>query len=336
MSWRRVCLAATIYLPGSGAKSPLNVCRDKLIPFPGEVDLLVGGPPCQGVSGNNRHALTKNILKDARNRQILVFLAMVKWWRPAYVLMENVQDTLKMEDGAYVKYGMGDLIVSGYQTRLALIAAGMFGVAQGRWRVFMWAARFGEQLPAFPEPTHNCRDFNCAVIGRAQCCTVGFAKPEHALTAHPPVLLGDILSDLPEVTNFELGDVAAYAGPPQTIPQAWLRRRPLDFSTPIAERLKFAEAFNVGGRRLNEWYQQVLDTQGEEAVSLLVNQYLNYYELNFNMCAMSPSYTFSPPSTYPHVPTVGKVLDESQEAPGIRHLLQAQAHRRHRGRKLCV
>ena len=42
-------------------------------------------------------------MRDPRNRQLLVFLAMAAWWRPAYVLMENVHDTLKKDDGAYAK-----------------------------------------------------------------------------------------------------------------------------------------------------------------------------------------------------------------------------------------
>ena len=58
--------------------SPRPPPRNKLIPFPGEVDLFVGGPPCQGVSGNNRHALLTNILEDPRNRQLLVFLNMMR------------------------------------------------------------------------------------------------------------------------------------------------------------------------------------------------------------------------------------------------------------------
>lgn len=32
----------------------------------GEIDVVMGGPPCQGVSGLNRHSATENILKDGR------------------------------------------------------------------------------------------------------------------------------------------------------------------------------------------------------------------------------------------------------------------------------
>ena len=36
------------------------------LPLPGEVGAVVGGPPCQGVSGLNRHGLLENIICDAR------------------------------------------------------------------------------------------------------------------------------------------------------------------------------------------------------------------------------------------------------------------------------
>lgn len=45
------------------------------------------------------------------------------------------------------------------QVRVGLLAAGNFGVPQGRWRCFLWAAAPGQQLPAIPKPTHNCIHF---------------------------------------------------------------------------------------------------------------------------------------------------------------------------------
>jgi DNA (cytosine-5)-methyltransferase 1 len=85
------------------------------IPFPGEVDFICGGPPCQGISGNNRHALLEDIFNCPRNRQLPVFTAYIRWLRPKYVLMENVTDILKKEDGAYIKYAMGSMLDMRYQ-----------------------------------------------------------------------------------------------------------------------------------------------------------------------------------------------------------------------------
>lgn len=218
----------------------LKLRRCSVVPFPGEVNLICGGPPCQGVSGNNRHAKMRDILQDVRNRQLLVFLDFVKWFKPNFVLMENVQDIMKKEEGKYVKYAMGHTLQMGYQIRLGLLAAGDFGVSQGRWRCFMWGAlKNEEQLPAFPEATHNCRNFKTGVCTLGKDCQGGFLSDENSLEAHPPVLLGDVMADLPEVTNGELRERLSYPCDPKYVQQMWYRRLPQPWQTSIEERIAF-------------------------------------------------------------------------------------------------
>src|SRR5262249_44932328 len=60
--------------------------RDTQLPRRGDVDLVVGGPPCQGFSGYNRHRHQG----DSRNSLVAVFLGAVDLIRPRWVLMENV------------------------------------------------------------------------------------------------------------------------------------------------------------------------------------------------------------------------------------------------------
>jgi site-specific DNA-cytosine methylase len=43
-----------------------KLCAIGYIPLPGEVDCIMGGPPCQGVSGLNRHGKTEEIIDDPR------------------------------------------------------------------------------------------------------------------------------------------------------------------------------------------------------------------------------------------------------------------------------
>ncbi|PRW44284.1 DNA (cytosine-5)-methyltransferase CMT1 isoform A [Chlorella sorokiniana] len=213
------------------------------IPFPGEVDFICGGPPCQGISGNNRHALLEDIFNCPRNRQLPVFTAYIRWLRPKYVLMENVTDILKKEDGAYIKYAMGSMLDMRYQVRVGQLAAGNFGVPQGRWRVFMFAAAPGQQLPAIPKPTHNCVKFQHAMSKNAQRIVSGFTSEEDCFAAYSQVLLGDILSDLPCVDNFELQDRQRYAGPPERLTQAWLRRKPAPWMTPLVDRMAYQDEY---------------------------------------------------------------------------------------------
>ena len=69
---------------------------------------------------------------------------------------------------ARLRPGSPGLAAPPLQIRVALVAAGDFGVAQGRWRCFVWGAAPGEQLPPFPKPTHNCLNFQVGG-GRVLC-----------------------------------------------------------------------------------------------------------------------------------------------------------------------
>jgi DNA (cytosine-5)-methyltransferase 1 len=58
------------------------------------VNVICGGPPCHGTSGLNRHRNRNDPPKDKRNGQLIVFMDIVNYLRPKYVLMENVVDLL--------------------------------------------------------------------------------------------------------------------------------------------------------------------------------------------------------------------------------------------------
>ena len=57
------------------------------LPKKDEIDMLVGGPSCQGVSRNNIFPKAD----DIRVSHIAVFLAFVEHYQPRYVLLENVE-----------------------------------------------------------------------------------------------------------------------------------------------------------------------------------------------------------------------------------------------------
>ncbi|KAF5190586.1 DNA (cytosine-5)-methyltransferase [Thalictrum thalictroides] len=133
--------------------------KSKLLPLPGQVHVVCGGPPCQGVSGHNRFRNYKKPLDDPKNMQLIVFMDIVEYLKPNYVLMENVTDILKFVDGYLGRYAIGRLVAMKYQTRLGLMVAGCYGLPQYRMRAFFWGALPYETLPQFPLPTH-------LVIGR--------------------------------------------------------------------------------------------------------------------------------------------------------------------------
>eukprot|EP00268_Persea_americana_P017969 TRINITY_DN18797_c0_g2_i7.p1 TRINITY_DN18797_c0_g2~~TRINITY_DN18797_c0_g2_i7.p1 ORF type:complete len:892 (-),score=136.39 TRINITY_DN18797_c0_g2_i7:1238-3835(-) len=129
--------------------------KSKILPLPGDVDVLCGGPPCQGISGVNRYRNIDAPLDDERNRQIIVFMDIVKFLRPKYVLMENVVDILKFANGYLGRYALSQLVNMNYQARLGIMAAGCYGLPQFRLRVFLWGAHPHERLPQFPLPSHD-------------------------------------------------------------------------------------------------------------------------------------------------------------------------------------
>lgn len=69
-----------------------------------------------------------------RNRQVQAFYDVIEWFQPGYVLMENVLDIFKKQDGMYAKFAASRLLNMRYQTRLGCIAACDQGAPQGRWR----------------------------------------------------------------------------------------------------------------------------------------------------------------------------------------------------------
>lgn len=69
-----------------------------------------------------------------RNRQAEAFYDVVNWFKPSFVLMENVCDILRAEDGIYAKSAIGCLLEMRYQVRMGIIAACDQGVPQARNR----------------------------------------------------------------------------------------------------------------------------------------------------------------------------------------------------------
>lgn len=117
------------------------MCYLNVLPIPkGTVDVICGGPPCQGISGFNRFRSREDPLKDEKNKQLVVFMDIVEYLKPKYVLMENVVDILKFADGFLGKYALSRLVAINYQARLGLMVAGCYGLPQFRMRVFIWGA----------------------------------------------------------------------------------------------------------------------------------------------------------------------------------------------------
>ncbi|GMH28180.1 hypothetical protein Nepgr_030023 [Nepenthes gracilis] len=192
-----------------------------ILPRPGDVDVVCGGPPCQGISGYNQHRNIDSPLDDERNQQIVIFMDIVAFLKPKYVLMENVVDILRFAKGSLGRYALSRLVHLNYQARLGIIAAGCYGLPQFRLRVFLWGAHPNERLPQFPLPTHDVvvrygapYEFERNVVAYDEG---KFPDLEKAL------VLSDAISDLPPVENHEGRDEMSYRKPPETEYQTYIR-----------------------------------------------------------------------------------------------------------------
>lgn len=98
-----------------------------------EIDILVGGTPCQSfsVSGLRRG------LEDPRGNLALVFLAIIEKYRPKWVVWENVPGVLSSAGGRDFGAFLGGLEKLGYGFAYRVLDAKYFGVPQQRRRVFV-------------------------------------------------------------------------------------------------------------------------------------------------------------------------------------------------------
>jgi DNA (cytosine-5)-methyltransferase 1 len=119
----------------------------------GDLDILIGGPPCQGFSWQRA-----GVDSDPRNDLVLEFIRIALEIKPKYFLIENVRAILSGRRGQ----GTLNLIAaacdsSGYSVVTKVVNSNDFGVAQNRKRVFLLAA-FTSGLKFqfdFPEPYSN-------------------------------------------------------------------------------------------------------------------------------------------------------------------------------------
>jgi len=129
---------------------PVGTCGDvDTAPFPSasKVDVVIGGPPCQGfsVAGHmDPH--------DERSRHVWRFLEVVGELQPRAFVMENVRHLGENSRWASIREGLiSAASAMGYQTRLSILRASHFGVAQNRDRMFLVGAR--DFVPTAPVST---------------------------------------------------------------------------------------------------------------------------------------------------------------------------------------
>ena len=111
-----------------------QVTKEDIAPFldNGEVDGIIGGPPCQSWS----EAGSLRGIKDARGQLFFDYIRILKEFKPKFFLAENVSGMLANRHSDAVKNIIKMFEEAGYDVSLTLVNAKDYGVAEERKRVF--------------------------------------------------------------------------------------------------------------------------------------------------------------------------------------------------------
>lgn len=143
-----------------------------------KVDLVVGGPPCQGFSmfGNRRFVNTKkhDLTQDQRNNLVYAFANIVVRSETPWFIMENVPGILSAHNGEYVNTIEQYFRAHGYRTEHRVINAADYGAPQLRRRFILIGTKTNLAFP-FPKAKY-------------------FDKPES--WQHPYRTVEEVLTDL--------------------------------------------------------------------------------------------------------------------------------------------
>jgi len=174
----------------------------------GELDVLVGGPPCQGFSIN----APGRFLEDPRNALFRHYIRFLEEFRPKTLMFENVPGILSIADGGIFQEVMSEIAARGYQLSAQILFAAHYGVPQERWRVIILGSREG-YAPLHPLPTHNA--FGRANFRGGREMTFN-PLPLERNFLKPMVTVAQAISDLPKLGVGQGAEDMAYGQRPHS------------------------------------------------------------------------------------------------------------------------
>lgn len=164
----------------------------KLIPKGTELDVVVGGPPCQGFSSAG-----SKWWDDPRNSLLKSYLNIISELSPRWFVMENVEGILTSANGNYIYEFAKHALDLGYSIRIHKLTFSHYGLPEKRKRVIVVGNRIGAEFK-MPNPTHS--------------------ELESLFGSNKQLSIWDAISDLENQADGE-----AYKTPPQNAYQELLR-----------------------------------------------------------------------------------------------------------------
>ncbi|MCC6293895.1 MAG: DNA cytosine methyltransferase [Bryobacterales bacterium] len=181
--------------------------RERLGLSKGSLDVLVGGPPCQGFSIN----APERFLKDPRNKLFKDYVRFVEEFEPKTFLFENVPGLLSLGDGKVFRLIMSEFERLGYHVTHKILFAAHYGVPQERWRLILIGSRLSPI--SVPAPTHYATGRANFRGGSTLTFQLGDADRKRLL---PAVTVGQAIGDLPRLEMGEGAEVVGYTNDPHS------------------------------------------------------------------------------------------------------------------------
>lgn len=132
----------------------------------GELDAIIGGPPCQGFT-----TAGTRFWDDPRNRLVINYANALNILRPRWFMMENVEGILTTAQGTYLIEAIKKMVRLGYSVYIKKVYMQAYGIPQRRKRVIIVGNREGKNF-AFPEEVecatgeiyrHSSATLRCAI-----------------------------------------------------------------------------------------------------------------------------------------------------------------------------
>jgi len=171
-----------------------------------DVDLVVGGPPCQGFS-----TIGDKLSSDPRNNLFDAFADMVSILNPRFFLMENVKSMTTMYGGQFKDYVMDRFSELGYNVEYHILNASDYGVPQTRERVFFFGTKYDYPF-VFPKKTHGC-DENLLDCESTEKWIMDLLGKENFIPNHTPLNHSEIV-----VRRYEMIPEGGRLPPPEMLP----------------------------------------------------------------------------------------------------------------------
>lgn len=140
------------------------------VPEDGSVDVLVGGPPCQGFSTIGKRISSdpsKRAETDPRNTLFREYIRILNYIKPKIFLMENVEGLLTREKGKIFEEIKKTFSETGYEFNYVILNAADYGVPQIRNRVFFYGNRVGLKLVPPPPSCGEGTNIPHKTVGEA-------------------------------------------------------------------------------------------------------------------------------------------------------------------------